>query len=192
MITEYDQLVNKVAIHLSNCPESAVIDALRHTVRDFCKRTKTWIFDNPVIDTEADQLSYDLSLPDESTVFHLWGLNGRTGDYRSLDDVYLSQPAAIVFSKQPSSHKQIKPLLSLMPTVSSTGFPSHIHEMYEEHLIAGAVGYLQLQPFREWSQPNAASTHFMKYEQGIVEAKRLRDEGLNISKAHSRVRPQYI
>lgn len=192
MMVEYDELVNGVAIHLSNCPERVVVDAIKHVVRDFCKKTKVWIHDHAELETEEGKLVYELTLPEESTVFHLWGLHGRNGRYAALDNVYLNLPTSLVFTKQPSSAKTFKPLLSLIPSVKSTEFPSHIREVYEEHLISGAITYLQMQPFRDWSQPNAAQVHQIKYEQGILEAKRLRDNGLGISKTNRRVRPQYI
>lgn len=192
MMVEYSELVNGVSIHVSNCPERAIVDALRHVVRDFCKRTKAWIYDSPELVVEDGKLIYELTLPIDSAVFHLWGLDGRSGRYTELQNVYLDPPINLVFTSQPSSSKAIKPLLSLMPSVKSTEFPSHIRETYEEHLISGAVAYLQIQPFREWSLPNASQVHQNKYEQGIIEAKRLRDEGLGISRARSRVRAQYI
>ncbi len=192
MMVEYSELVNGVSIHVSNCPERAIVDALRHVVRDFCKRTKAWVYDNPALVIEEGKLEYALTLPTDSAVFHLWGLDGRNGSYAALQNVYLSSPDKLIFTKQPSSSKSIKPLLSLIPSVKSTEFPSHIRETYEEYLISGAVAYLQVQPFREWSLPNASQVHQNKYEQGIIEAKRLRDEGLGISRARSRVRAQYI
>lgn len=191
MMVEYSELVQGVAIHLSQCPERVIVDALRHVVRDFCKRTKVWVYENPNIEILEGQLSYALTLPDQSAVFHVWGLNGRDGSYSQLQYVYLDS-ANLAFTKQPSTSKVFKPLLSLIPTVKSTEFPSHIHETYEEYLISGAVAYLQMQPFRDWSLPNASQIHQSKYEFGIVEANRLRDEGLGISKARGRVRPQYI
>ena len=191
MMIEYSDLVNGVAIHVSPCPEIVIVDSIRHVVRDFCKRTKAWVYDSPEIHIEPDQLSYQLTLPENSAVFHLWGLNGRNGNYQTLQDVYLSSDM-LVFTKQPSTSKSFKPLLSLMPTVKSTSFPAQIRELFEEHLIAGTVAHLQLQPFREWSQPNAAQIHAIKYEQGILEANRLRDEGLNIQRSRNRTRAQYL
>lgn len=192
MMVEYSELVNGVSIHVSNCPERAIVDALRHVVRDFCKRTKTWIYDSPELIIEEGKLEYALTLPVESAVFHLWGIDGRSGSYGALQNVYLSSPDKLIFTKPPSSSKSIKPLLSLIPSVKSTEFPSHIRETYEEYLISGAVAYLQVQPFREWSLPNAAQVHQISYEKGIIEAVHLRDNGLNMSKARSRVRAQYI
>ena len=191
-MVEYSELVNGVNIHIGACPEIVVIDALRHIVRDFCKRTKVWIYESPELITEEGKLSYELTLPDQSRVFHLWGIDGRRGEYQALQDIYLSLPGTLVFNKQPSTAKTFKPLVSLVPTVKSISFPEHIREAYEEHLISGAVAYLQMQPFRDWSEPNAAQAHQNKYELGIMEAKRLRDDGLNISKSRTRVRARYI
>lgn len=192
MKVEYSELANGVAIHISNCPERVIVDAIRHVVRDFCKKTKAWIYDHVALEIEEGELVYELVLPEESAVFHLWGLDGRSGSYAVLQNVYIESPNSLVFTKQPSTSKTFKPMLSLIPSVKSTEFPSYIHEIYEEHLISGAIAYLQMQPFRDWSLPNASQVHQIKYEQGIIEAKRLRDEGLGISRSRGRVRPQYI
>lgn len=190
-MAEYESLVEKVAIHVSPCPEQAIMDALKHIVRDFCQQTKSWVHDVPVIQGEVDTLSYAMQIPEQSVAIHIWGVDGRQGCYQVSTDYYLGFPNQLNFnSKAPS--KPIKPLISLMPSSQSDEYPDYIAEYFADCLISGAVGYLQMQPFREWSQPNAAGAHMQMYEQGIARAKRQRDEGLNLSKATGRVRPQYI
>lgn len=190
-MAKHEDLVSRVAIHVSPCPEQAILDALRHTVRDFCKKTKGWVYDVPALEPNQDMLGYALSIPDESVAIHLWGIEGRKGRYQDSTDYYLSFPNQLNFNTKAPS-KLIQPLISLMPTSSSNEYPDYISEYFDDVLISGAVGYLQMQPYREWSQPNAAGAHIQMYEQGIAQAKRLRDEGLNISKARGRVKPQYI
>lgn len=187
----YDDLVPKVAIHVSPCPEQAIKDALRHVLRDFCKQSRGWIFDVPAFLPSDDVLSYPLEVPENAVVVHIWGIEGRTGQYKPDTDYYITHPNQLNFNKPPS-YKEVKALVSLMPGVNSQDFPDYLMEYFEDYLIAGAVAYLQLQPFRAWSQPNAAEYHQMKYQQGIKEAQRKRDEGLNLSQARRRVRAHYI
>lgn len=190
-MAKYEDLTSRVAIHVSPCPEQAIMDALRHIVRDFCQQTKLWIYDVPAIQGEADTVSYEMQIPEQSVAIHIWGIDGRKGNYQSSSDYYLGFPNQLNFnSKAPS--KPIKPLISLMPSSQSNEYPDYIAEYFADCLVSGAVGYLQMQPFREWSQPNAAGAHMQMYEQGISQANRKRDEGLNLSRSAGRVRPQYI
>ena len=190
-MAKHEDLSSRVAIHVSPCPEQAIMDALKHIVRDFCQQTKSWVHDVPVIQGEVDTLSYAMQIPEQSVAIHIWGIDGRQGRYQVSTDYYLGFPNQLNFnSKAPS--KPIKPLISLMPSSQSDEYPDYIAEYFADCLISGAVGYLQMQPFREWSQPNAAGAHMQMYEQGIARAKRQRDDGLNLSKANGRVRPQYI
>ena len=190
-MAKHEDLSSRVAIHVSPCPEQAIMDALKHIVRDFCQQTKSWVHDVPTIQGEVDILSYAMQIPEGSVAVHIWGIEGRQGRYELSTDYYLGFPNLINFnSKAPS--KPIKPLISLMPSSSTDEYPDYLAEYFSADLVSGAVAYLQMQPFREWSQPNAAGAHQQLYEQGIAQAKRKRDEGLNISQAKRRVRPQYI
>lgn len=191
-MAEYESLVEKVAIHVSPCPEPAILDALKNTVRDFCKKTKGWVFDVPEVLLDPDVMNYELDIPDQSTVIHVWGVYGRTGRYSETADYYLSFPNTLVFNERVPQRSSLKPLVSLMPGLASSEFPDYLAEYFSDYLVSGAVAYLQMQPFRDWSQPNAAEIHLQKYAAGIHEAERLRDQGLNLSKATGRVRPQYI
>lgn len=190
-MAKHEDLVSRVAIHVSPCPEQAILDALRHIVRDFCKQTKGWIYDVPAIDADQSILSYEMQIPNESVAVHIWGIEGRSGKYQETTAYYLAFPGQLIFNDKTPS-KKIQPVISLMPNSKSLEYPDYISEYFDNYLISGAVAYLQQQPFRDWSQQNAAGTHQQIYESGVIEAKRLRDEGLNRSKARSRVRPQYI
>ena len=191
-MAKYEDLVSRVAIHVSPCPEAAILDAIRHIVRDFCMQTKGWIADLTPVDVQDDQLIYPLSVPDDSTIIHVWGVNGRTGCYEANPQYYLSHANTISFNEKAPKQQQLKPLVSLMPAMSSDDFPDYLVEFFEESLIYGAVAYLQAQPFRDWSQPNAVDYHKQQYLQGIQSAIQKRDEGLNRSKTRNKVRAQYI
>ena len=190
-MAKHEDLSSLVAIHVSPCPEQAIMDALRHVVRDFCKKTKGWIYEAPALNGEPDTSNYEMLIPEKSVAIHIWGIDGRKGQYQDSSDYYLAFPNQLNFNNKAPS-KQIQPLISLMPSSNSDEYPDYLAEYFDDHIVSGAVAYLQMQPFREWSQPNASQVHQNKYEQGIIEAKRLRDEGLGISRARSRVRAQYI
>ncbi len=55
-MANYDDLVSRVAIHVSPCPEKVILDAVREVVRDFCMKTKGWVHDCPAIEVNPTQL----------------------------------------------------------------------------------------------------------------------------------------
>lgn len=191
----YDDLVDAVAIHVSPCPESAIYDATRHIVRDFCKETRIWTYDceDKRITVEDDPFM-SLNIPEDSTIIHLWGINGRCGVYGEDSlNYYLSPPDKLMFNKpERMVGKRIQPLVSLMPTLSSGEYPDFILEYYSEGLISGIVSYLQMQPHREWSQPNMAAPHDSRYRAAIDEAINMRNNGLNLSKVNRRIKPTFM
>lgn len=192
-MARYEDLVPSVAIHVSPCPEQAIIDAVKHVVRNFCKETKGWVFDVPAIPVDANNIGLDFALdvPDSTTVIYIWGVNGRNGQYGDSDNYSFTHPNLLSFKKPPVS-MEIKPIVSLMPSRTSEEYPDYLDEYFDKVLVSGAVAYLQMQPFRAWSQPNAAGVHQQQYLEGIAVAKSMRDSGLNIAKIKRRVRAQYI
>lgn len=191
-MAKYEDLVDQVAIHVSPCPEPAIIDALRRTVREFCEETRILVHDHEDVAVIANQSEIKLVLPEETTALYVWGMDGRTGTYNQSDDYYLTFDNRIVFNKQNGINKTLKPLLSLMPSVKSTIFSDMIMEYFQDTIIAGAVAYLQGQPHRAWSQPNAVGYHLEKYKEGIAKGIKKRDDGLNKSRSRHKVRPHYI
>lgn len=190
-MAKYEDLVHKVAIHVSPCPENAIIDALQRTVRRFCMDTKIWVYDHKEIQLTANTSEIELVLPENTTATYVWGLNGRNGSYSQSDDYYLTFDNRIVFNKQYQTEKAVKPLLSLMPSANSDSFSDLVNEYCQDTIIAGAVAYLQEQPFREWSQPNAVAIHESIFQKGIQDAIQMRDNGLNMSRSYHRVRPSF-
>jgi len=190
-MAKYEDLVPSVAIHVSPCPEHAIIDALRHVVRDFCKETKGWVFDVPALAVDGSTLEFTLAVPEASTVIHVWGVEGRKGEYSDSELYSFNFPNLLCFQQIPNT-AQIKPLVSLMPSKGSQEYPDYLAEYFDADLVAGAVAYLQMQPFRAWSQPNAAGVHQQQYLEGVARAKLMRDNGLNIPKVKRRVRAQYF
>lgn len=190
-MARYDDLVALVAIHVSPCPEPAIISALQQTTRDFCKETRVWVHDVPETAVIPAQLSYTLELPEQTTIVHVWGIDGRTGNYELKPEHYITFPNTLNFNKLPA-RDTFKPVVSLMPSAESEEIPDLLVEYFQDYIVSGAVAHLQMQPFRDWSQPNAAEAHLFKYQQGLQEAILMRDNGLNMSKIKGRVRPQYI
>lgn len=191
-MAKYDDLIDQVAIHVSPCPENAIIDALRRTVRDFCKKTKLWVYDHEEIAITANQKEFNLNLPEETTALYVWGMNGRSGTYSQSDDYYLTFDNRIVFNRPYSHNKALNPLLSLMPSAKSETFSDLIYEYCQDTILAGAVAFLQGQPYRAWSQPNMVGYHTEIYERGVKDAIRMRDDGLNKSRTHYRVKQHYV
>lgn len=189
-----DSLVDAVAIHVSPCPEPAILDATSHIVRDFCKESRIWIHDCEKKLIAEDDQSMLLTKPVNSTIVHIWGINGRCGVYAEDSlEYYLSPPDQLQFNQpERMTGKLIKPLVSLMPSMSSTEYPDFIMEYFAEGLVSGIVAYLQMQPYRAWSQPNAAAPHQESYLNAIKQAKCMRDNGLGLSKVNKRVKPSYL
>ncbi|MDC4754128.1 hypothetical protein NQ845_17520 [Acinetobacter baumannii] len=191
-MANYEDLVSCVAIHVSPCPEQAIMDALKHITRDFCKESLVWVHDCKTATPAAmdDQFILELDTPENSIIVHVWGIEGRSGNYHTnQSDYFFSLPNKLTFSK---AVKSVKPIVSLMPSQKSNEYPDFISEYFEDCIIAGAVAYLQLQPYREWSQPNAAGPHQQKYLDGIQSAIHLRDNGLNLARKRARVVPRYL
>lgn len=192
-MASYEKLADSVSIHISPCPEAAIMDATRHVIREFCKETKLWVHDCPKgVPELIDQFPVlNLEIPDQTTIIHLWGVKGRIGVYQDdSQDYYLTQQNILVFNS-PKQY-EVSPLVSLMPSMDSNSYPDFIYEYFSDGIVSGIVAYLQMQPHREWSQPNAAGIHLERYQQTLFNAKQMRDRGLNISKTVDRVRPCYM
>lgn len=187
----YEDLIPSVAIHLGPCPDRNIYFVLQDTIRDFCKTTRIWLHDCTPFGVTTESLSYRLTVPEESIVIHLWGLEGRKGQYQENPDYYYTHENELVFDKL-KSERTVTPLVSLMPSSQSESFPDFLREYFKEYLVSGAVARLQMQPFRDWSEPNMAAAHLQKYEQGVLEAKRMLDDGLNRSKVRNRVKAHYL
>lgn len=188
----YEDLVPRVAIHLSNCPERVILDSIKNIVREFCRKTKGWVHDCTAIEVDPTKNTYELIVPEGSTVIHIWGLDGRTGRYEENPEYFLNMDGKLQFNEVPRHSATITPLVSLMPKLESDDFPDYLINFFSDALVSGAVANLQMQPFRDWSEPNAVGVHHERYRMGIAEAERMRDDGLNKSKVRTRVRPQYI
>ena len=191
-MAKYEDLVDQVAIHVSPCPENAIIDALRRTVRLFCTDTKLWVYDHNKVEISINQKEFELILPVDTTAFFIWGMDGRSGKYKQSDNYYLTFDNRVVFNKPYSINKELNPLLSLIPSVKSSTFSDVIFEYCQDTIIAGAVAYLQGQPYRAWSLPNAVGYHQEIYDLGVKKAIKMRDDGLNKSRTNNRVKPHFI
>ena len=187
----YDELVNMVAIHVSPCPEVAIYDATRHVVREFCRESRVWVHECEALSHVDVGAKVELTIPEDSVIIYIWGINGRCGVYGDDSLNYFVMPPNFLMLNHPQRN-EVKPLVSLMPSIESTEYPDFIKEYFCEGLVSGVVSYLQMQPDRAWSQPNMAVPHQLQYEHVLNQAKQMRDNGLNISPVNRRIRPTYM
>lgn len=200
----YADWVEAASIHLDQCPRVAVLHAIKQCVIEFCMRSKVWTFEHDDIAFNPDDPRYTLDrLPVDSTICHVWSLNGRnyccTPD--EMQRFNYEYPNAIILAVDRDERtgavrdiepSVLKPFVSLKPMQKSLDCPDFIADDYFEVILNGAVAYLQMQPSKKWSSPNTAAFYQSEFLSGIDRAIKRMNEGFNRMKPTNQTKPHYL
>ena len=145
-------------------PRVAIIDPPRHVAIEFCRRTGCWV-ESMTLDSPAHEsvLQADLPLLQSRICRTLHRPPRRTVPSPSGT----CRPTAPSFRTKPLNRRHPLYLrVNLAPSTQSLDGPEVLFEDWADAIVSGVVARLQMQPGREWSQPNMAAVHQQRFEQG--------------------------
>lgn len=186
LMRPYSDLVDQVSIHLEHCPRVAIIDSLRHVAIEFCRRTGCWV-ESLTLESPANEAVLQADLPLQSRICRTLQLSAEKDSAHAIGDVQTD--GTIVLDEPFTTDTTLYLRVSLAPSTQSLDAPEVLFEDWADAMVSGAVARLQMQPGREWSQPNMAAAHQQRFEQGIDEAK---TASAHRSMRTGRVRPNWV
>lgn len=148
---------------LPGCPEFVVLDALRDSARNFCKRSRFVRHTTDVTAVHGGVL-FSVLLPEDQEVCGVIAGNGLRLDEQGalqLDDGLVVQPAAV---------------LVLRPTSVARTLTERLYE-YRRAIASGAVQILAMSYGKDWSNPDLARYHGGLFDDAVVVANRA---GINL------------
>lgn len=176
-----------VAPDVYECPDMTVEVAVRDAAIEFCRRTHAWRVALDPIMTEVGVHTYPLSLSSSTLVEHVvdvvFGTQRLTPAKPEDLSPYISALSSaprvysVLASDQvrvyptPNSVGELKVIVAVTPSSSSTGIDTGIFERFKEVIAHGAKHRLMSVPQKSWSNPQMAQYHFQRFMLGISEAK---------------------
>lgn len=170
----WSELVHEVQPHVPGCPEMMIEDALRQSAKVLCRGSHLWEEQLPSIYPVSSITKYQLSVPDEAEVLSISSLQHVQGGHKSRVDVWPSVNVfgLLSFMESPSSSRgPIEVKAILMPSKTARGMPDRIITAYQDGIVSGAVGRLQLMPNKDWTNPELAGINLKLLDNAINEAK---------------------
>lgn len=171
-----DAFYQDIVVHLPECPEPLMDNAIRNAAIEFCQRTLAW---NEAMDAEsvaATDLPYQVvGWPSGSVVCDILAMsvggkqvdqkNARTldqrGDWRAETGAvegYI-QTAQDAFDLWPRPAEAVSVIVTaaFAPTKTADTLPDFLYHQYAEAIAAGALARLFVIPRQPWTDPAAGS-----------------------------------
>lgn len=180
-----------VYVEATGVPEPVALNALRHTLREFCQASRAWSADlAPISILNADN-SYALSLPAGSelaevltatlgtralTVTTLEEMSRANPGWRSAtgDDLQAVIPDAAQVLVYPTPNRNLTDTLllwvSLRPTLSGTTC-ADVLGRYTEAVALGTLARIKVMPNKPWSDREGVAVYQTRFREGIARAR---------------------
>lgn len=143
---------------LPGCPEFVVLDALRDSARDFCKRSR-FVRHTTGVTAGPEGLVLSATLPSEQEVCGV--IEG--------DCLRLNVYGALLLEE--GTTRQLAAVLALRPTKAASSLDDRLHD-YRRAIASGAVQILAASAGKDWSNPDLARYHGGQFEDAVVAANR--------------------
>lgn len=158
------------------CPEAVALNALRHTLREFCERSKAWLADIDSISVIADQPSYDIDVPPDAELMILLSAtyNSRTMTIYTPEEMdrllttwrtdtgtgvsYLIQDWTTLYVSPIPTADDSYPIYlraAFKPTMSATTC-GDVLDNWREGIAGGVLARLKTVPGKPWTDREAA------------------------------------
>lgn len=175
-----------VLIHVLECPEPVLLQALRNAVGEFCTETLIW---NELTDEETvSSWPYDVSVGGDSRLVRIVEV---FVDDEPVDPLPADQGGSLTWQtdqgqveyyttegkdqlwliKQPVSDVSLRLRLAYKPSPTATSVPSSLLDDWSEEISAGALARVMAIPNRPWSNPQLALFYGNVFDSGVRDAK---------------------
>lgn len=193
MATDYKDFLPEIMPEVIGCPVPVVVNAIRNTVIEFCKKS-TWLRqDLDPISITATYHTYDLEPPTDTRVASLtWvGYAGEEITRKAesqldyIDDKWPSRTGVPKYYFLPTMDEiRVVPTpesnytdgltlrAALCPTPASTECDSGIYNDWHEEIAAGAKMRLMAMRKKPWSDKAQSDYYGMQFADAVARAKR--------------------
>jgi hypothetical protein len=172
---------------VSGCPEIQILDAIRRSGAEFCKRTPVARV-TVTVETVTDVASYDLSVllpvgyaPDEvQRVQHPTAADLEASSEDDFDRKYLSEPGSpryfyldgndLVLGHTPNEEVELTVRVKVRVSEDATQLPDELYDRYREAIAAGAKKILMMMANKPWSNLQQAAIYRSEFETAIDDA----------------------
>lgn len=184
------EFLPEIYLEAQGCPEAVALNSLRHTLREFCERSKAWQADLDSITLLEDQPSYDIDVPPDADLMILlsatydgapiqiytpeemdrilttWRTDTGTGV------TYLIQDWTTLYVSPIPTADDATPIYlrgALKPTMTATTC-GDILDTWREGITAGALGRLKAIPNKAWTDREGASYYGRVFASAVSNA----------------------
>jgi hypothetical protein len=187
-VTAFTEWIPSVRVEVPNCPAPLVVDAVRQSVIDFCRRSRCWRYECDTLPAVADVREYALDVPVQSVVIAIRSLrvNGTPLAEESIDVLDQTEPGwrtatglpimytlvdsgTIMFYGQPQEDASIDAVVALMPSQDAETCGDVIYDEWKQAITTGAVSRLRGMTGMEWSDLQASDYLRAKYEGAVID-----------------------
>ena len=183
-VVEYEELIPYVISDVPDCPKPLIIQAIRDSFRDLCRRTQVWDFELPKINIKKDQADYRLVtrvdctqitavLEVETSVIDNSNEKRDFRRQRPFIDYNIEKKWVIHFisASQSATLGGLKVTVALRPTRDADDIMEDIFEDWHEEVAAGAKWRLQKMKGKPWSDYTLSKDNRQLYRDGLTRAR---------------------
>lgn len=179
-----------IYLEAPGCPEAVALNALRHTIRDFCERTRAWQAVIDPIDLIAGQPSYDIDVPHGAELMLVLSAtyDGMTIPIYAPEEMDKARPSwrdetgtgvskliqdwnTLFVNPTPTADDdvQIEIRAAFKPTLSATTC-GDILGNWHEGIAGGAISRLKSIPGKPWTDREGVSYYKGVYADSVANA----------------------
>jgi len=190
--TVYSTLFPDIQAYVASCPQPTLLNALRLSAIEFCRRSEAYKYRPPVVTVVANTPNYLPVLPTDTEIHGYADVkyDGGRITFMDWDDVTTRDPAypsetgtpgnftyqsvtgPLYLYPIPSTVPTTGILLSLVlrPTITSSGLDSDLISRYKETIVHGAVKRVCVMDKQVWTDVGKAKLHGGLFNAGIADA----------------------
>lgn len=185
----FSSLYSLIRFHVKNAPDVTIDEAIRHSVREFCRRSY-WLRETIEVTSIAGQAFYDIEPadPDNHEIIGVVAVENESftpllPSTQQLVRQVTGYPRYFIFL--PPSTLELIPYpsateanletyvvrVAMQPTLTSTLVSDDILREHDHTVAFGAVHYLASMPSEGWSNDKVADKAFKLFRNGCADAK---------------------
>ena len=187
---KFIDLAEYIRSEVQSAPDFLVERSVREAAIEFCIKTDVYRLEPESLQIIKAIDEYDVTVPGGTELNHIIDIYRKgkplkpvsysrlleiTGDgsERSRPQYYAQRDNTLFYvAPVPDEPETLKALYSVKPAPTSTSIPDTIGREYREALVHGASYRLQMMSGQAWSNPSAASTNKMLFDQRVGQVTR--------------------
>ena len=195
--------------YVHGCPQPVLVNALRYSAIQFCRRSEAYKYRPPTQNVLAGTANYVFALPTDTEVHGYADVkyDGNSITFNDWDNVTVSDPAYPSIQGTPGTFTYQDPntlylvpvpdtavvsglLVSLVlrPTLTSAGINTALATRYWEAIIHGAVQRVCLMDKMVWSDAKKALLHGKLFLAGVSDAYSEAQSDFGAQNSHVKIR----